>query len=295
MQNLLSFLEGSFGSLPTPARVAAYFMVLVLVIYLMIAPRYVTGQVVAETGNGGYVPYRGVDLQTRVGGPTMKYKTNSDGDWAIPVVSSIPGGAIIVQVFHEDAGSWFDVPIPWDDTWRVLRGESFRITIKNNPSGVVITAIENRTEEFLLKLADSIVPVVTAGQLLLPKEVVDNSDPMAASSLQVEMNSSVIESYREVARSTTTAQPSLDWKVNKKSGLTYVERIQLIESLEKKHDLAIPDRHWQSMDNLGELADYLVKRKILEKADPKNYKIKSSDKWADIDTKLPVNKRPSFK
>ena len=88
---------------------------------------------------------------------------------------------------------------------------------------------------------------------------------------------------------------TLDTKRNRQSELSYIEHIQLIENLEKKYDMPIPDQHWQSMADLHELADYLIKRKILEKADPQKYKIQSSAGWADIDTKLPPEQRPRFK
>ena len=293
MVGLLKIIENGFSSLPTPARVVAYFVILSLIIFLMIAPRYITGQVVAETRSGGYVPYRGVDLQTRIGGPTMKYKTNSDGDWAIPVVSSIPGGTITVQVFHEDSGSWFDVPITWTNTWRALRGESFRITIKNNPPNVTIAAIQNTQITFFDKLAGAIIPTAKAAQLSLPKEVIEHTS-VPSNGQKADIEKSVIDAYREVVGK-PDINPTLDWKINRQSELTYVDRIQLIQNLEKKYDLIIPDEHWQSMTTLNELADYLVKRKFLEKIDPQKYKVKSSRGWADIDTALPAEQRPSFK
>ena len=293
MMGLLKIIENGFSSLPTPARVTAYFVILALMAFLMIAPRYITGQVVAETRNGGYVPYRGVDLQTRIGGPTMKYKTNSDGDWAIPVVSSIPGGTITVQVFHEDAGSWFDVPIAWSNTWRALRGESFRITIKNNPPDVVIATEENSQNQFFEKIAGAIIPVATAAKLSLPHEVVERA-AVPTNGNKAEIEKSVIDACREVLGKPEISM-TLDWKINRQSELSYVDRIQLIENLEKKYDLIIPDEHWQSMTTLNELADYLFKRKILEKIDPQKYTIKSSRGWADIDTTLPAEQRPSFK
>ena len=293
MMGLLKIIENGFSSLPTPARVTAYFLILALIAFLMVAPRYITGQVVAETRNGGYVPYRGVDLQTRIGGPTMKYKTNGDGDWAIPVVSSIPGGTITVQVFHEDAGSWFDVPISWADTWRALRGESFRITIKNDPPNVAIAAAENTQNHFFEKITNAIIPVATAAKLLLPNEVVEHA-AVPSNGNKEEIEKSVIDAYREVLGK-PAIQPTLDWKINKQSELTYIDRIQLVENLEKKYDLIIPDEHWQSMTTLSELADYLFKRKILEKIDPQKYKIQSSRGWADLDTTLPAEQRPSFK
>lgn len=292
MMNLLNILEEGFGNLPTPARVIAYFIILALVVFLMVAPRYISGQVVAETRDGGYVPYRGVDLQTRIGGPTMKYKTNGDGDWAIPVVSSIPGGNIIVQVFHEDAGSWFDVPVPWSSTWRSLRGESFRITIKNDPPSVAIAAQESGQGTLFNRLASGVFPAATAGRLILPEEIAEKSPPGVVDMAVIE--TTVIEAFREVVGD-PSINPTLDWKINRQSELSYVERIQLIESLEKKFKLSIPDEHWQSMTTLAELADYLNKRKILEAADPEKYKIQPSRGLADIDTKLPIEQRPSFK
>lgn len=290
---LLKIIENGFSSLPTPARVVAYFIILALMVYLMVAPRYITGQVVAKARNGGYVAYRGVDLQTRIGGPTMKYKTNGDGDWAIPVVSSIPGGTITVQVFHEDAASWFDVPITWSNTWRALRGETFRITIENNPPNVTIATLQTQKNTFVDTIANAIFPTATAARLSLPQEVIEHSS-IPNHTQRADIEKSVIDAYREVVGD-PAIHPTLDWKINKQSDLTYVDRIQLIENLEKKYDLIIPDEHWQSMMDLNELADYLAKRKILEKIDPQKYKIQPSKGWADLDTTLPAEQRPSFK
>jgi acyl carrier protein len=257
----------------------------------MIAPRYISGQVVAETRNGGYVPYRGVDLQTRIGGPTMKYKTNGDGDWAIPVVSAIPGGNINVQVFHEDAGSWFDVPIPWSSTWRSLRGESFRITIKNDPPNVVMAVQELEQGNWLNVIASSVFPTATAAKLFLPETIQRPAQGVVDMAV---IERTVIEAFREVIGD-PSVNPGLDWRIDRQSELSYIERIQLIENLESKFKLAIPDEHWQSMSTLAELADYLNKRKILEAVDPEKYKIQPSRGLADIDTRLPVEQRPSFK
>ena len=294
MVQLLNILEKGFGKLPPWARVIVYFFILFFLSYLLMAPRYITGQVVAKTRHGGYVPYRGVNLQTRIGGPTMKYQTNDDGDWAIPVISALPGGQIVIQVYHVDAGSWFDVEIPWEDTWRSLLGESFRITIGNEPPAITIAVLTNRNSQVVQHFVDAVIESAQAGQLILPKSMTEKADPIAIAADKKEIMKSVSQSYRE-AVGKPGIMPSPQWRIDQQSKLTYVERIQLIEKLEKQHQLAIPDEHWQSIATLGELTDYIVKRKVLEKADPERYKIQSGGDWANIDTALPAEQRPQYK
>jgi len=77
-------------------------------------------------------------------------------------------------------------------------------------------------------------------------------------------------------------------------GLTYFQRIQLVTSLERTFGLTIPDEHWQQMTTLGQLVDYVEKRKQIERALPPREKA-SARTWPEIQQSFPVDARPVYK
>ena len=75
----MEFLISKFSGAPPWLRNFSYLVVLFLMSYLVLAPRVITGQVVALTGKGGWVAYRGTEIRTHVQSHVMKFTTNSDG------------------------------------------------------------------------------------------------------------------------------------------------------------------------------------------------------------------------
>lgn len=283
MSIAIDFLERNFQKLPKWARVTVYFVALGVLIYLLLVPRFINGQIVAVTKNGGMIPYRGVDIQMRVDGRTMKYQTNEDGYWSVPVISRIPE-SVRLQVFHQDDQSWYETTIAASDIWKKPWSNEFRITILRVPPSL---RIENIAGQLTLPILNSAV----AGELALPSNV--QSTAAKSSARKSEIDQALKEVYLAIIGKKIDGDIA-NVLIGDDSKLDYVERIQFIQAVENSQQTKIPDRHWKFFRTLGELSDYLYKRKLLEASDPQTYRLKDSYDWGKLDNTLPRNQRPVF-
>ena len=163
MQALWKFIARAYDVLPIWAKVPAFFLILLSWLYLYLAPRFVNGQIVVESPRGGVLHYRGTPIHAMVDGRLLKFKSNENGYWSVPVVSRLPG-AIRLQVFHQDARTWFDVKLPWSDLWF---NRNQRLVVTNGPNTIRLarrTPLEGRLAEFFS-------PRAYAGKLVLPGPV----------------------------------------------------------------------------------------------------------------------------
>lgn len=55
---------------------------------------------------------------------------------------------------------------------------------------------------------------------------------------------------------------------NRTRDLGYDQRIQLIRAIEQQFQITIPDEQWQQMETVGQLADYVEKRRQLKRSRP---------------------------
>lgn len=55
---------------------------------------------------------------------------------------------------------------------------------------------------------------------------------------------------------------------NRTKDLGYDQRMQLIKAIEQQFQITIPDEHWQQMETVGQLVDYVEKRRQLERSRP---------------------------
>jgi hypothetical protein len=62
------------------------------------------------------------------------------------------------------------------------------------------------------------------------------------------------------------ALPSL--LANRSRDVSYVQRLQLIRGVEQQFQIAIPDEHWQQMETVEQLADYVEKLQQLKRSRP---------------------------
>ncbi|HKB81662.1 MAG TPA: hypothetical protein VKD04_00495 [Burkholderiales bacterium] len=68
----MNILMKLLDSLPRPARVAAFFLVLIVSIYLALVPQFVNGFVYFKDGKGGKLPYRGGEIVVAANGHDYK-------------------------------------------------------------------------------------------------------------------------------------------------------------------------------------------------------------------------------
>jgi hypothetical protein len=53
---------------------------------------------------------------------------------------------------------------------------------------------------------------------------------------------------------------------NRTRDVGYDQRMQLIRGIERQFEITIPDEQWQQMETVGQLADYVEKRRQLERS-----------------------------
>lgn len=232
--------------------------------YLLLVPRFINGQLVVQGPRGGEIPYRGGDLIMHVDGRVLKYKVNEDGYWSIPIVSQLPH-KINLQVYNVDAGSWFPVEFKWTSAW-VSR--SFKLII--NPSGVEIASNipGNALSSKILTALGQLITFEThdalAGGLQLPHELQNSLTTPEARVEKEQITRDVIKAINEVTNR-NMADITPIFPLNGVGAPKYVERIVIIQILERKFRFSIPDEHWNYLNTVEELADYIQKKILLNR------------------------------
>lgn len=322
---IVHLLVTKFDQMPRWLRVTTYLVLLVLVVYLYLSPQFITGQVIAKTSAGGYVPYRGTLIQTEVKGHILRFKTNEFGYWSIPIVSKLPG-SIDIQVFHQDDASWFPLRINSADMWY----RRFRIVINSKKPLVSLEVVESdrpttigtnllaAVRKFMARpaLADEgrkETPGAGTGARKLapgPKQsTVGQTQRQALPGLKwfgVEPgkgpSSSVpdaIKNYIKGIVADVVGIPSTsvsnDFRLTGSAGITYVNRIQIIEAIENQYKFKIPDEHWRELITVEEIENYVHSREALAKAYPIVKEVKNPNDWYQFQRAFPKQVKPVFK
>jgi hypothetical protein len=254
LTGLEQFLFGNFKRMPSAVRVFTYLFLLTLFAYLTVVPRFVNGQLVIASKNGGSKPYRGGELAMHVAGRVFKFKANEDGYWSVPVISLLPH-TVRVQVYLVDADEWYPVDFRWLDLWT---HDAFRLAVITNPPGVGIVSARasagpSRIRAALARAAQWLVPDAVAGVLQVPPDARASSAEL--SRVQREVVTAVGQVTGRDAGDITSGFP-----LTGASAPSYVQRIEIIGRLERVFSVRIPDEHWNFLMNVGELVDYLQKR-----------------------------------
>lgn len=329
--DLFELLVAQFRFMPPWVRNVSYLVLLLVVVYLILGPRLITGQIVAMTEGGGLIPYRGVGVQTQVQGHILRFKSNEFGYWSIPVVNRLPG-SVKLQIFHEDDRSWYPVEIDYLDIWR----HDFRVVISNEAPLVRLETVDRRPWEqvgskvlaalrqvfvrpaaarIVLKQAAKPHPVVwdppappplpptstpalprlpATPQVVPPEPVPPHVVPPQTAS---EVPEPILNSVREFVAKVIGADVSEiapDASFGAAGGLNYIQRIQVVESVEQKYGLKIPDQHWRSLSTIGELAEYLYDRKRLQEEFPDVERTRNPNDWYEIQQTVPEGLKPIF-
>lgn len=289
--NIARFVQGAYSKLPPWAQTTVFFVLLGFSIYLYVAPRFINGQIVASEENGGFLPYRGVEIQTHIQGRVLKFQSSEDGFWSVPLVSLFPM-SLRIQVKHEDQGTWHEVVLNASQIW----SNDVRIWVTNEPPYVRPEVLSTPEEDRLLGrlgriIKGFLISTANAAELRLPDTV--RNKPITDVSRQ-KLSSVVFQLLSNITGKDAT---EIDGRfaLKGRSAPTYVQRIRLISTLEKRLEIGIPDDHWRSMQTASELVDYLFNRKKLEAAHPKIYKGAKAQDWSTIQRKIPYKDRALFK
>jgi acyl carrier protein len=223
--------------------------------YLMVVPRFINGQLVIASKNGGAKPYRGGELALHVDGRVFKFKANEDGYWSVPIISLLPH-TVRVQVYLVDTDEWYPVDFSWVDLWT---HDAFRLAVMANPPSVGIVSARadagpSPLGAALARALQRLVPDAAAGVLQLPPDTPRGSSA-ELSRVQREVVTAVSQVTGRDAGDITPGFP-----LTGAAAPSYVQRIEIIGRLERVFSVRIPDEHWNFLVNVGELVDYLQKR-----------------------------------
>lgn len=252
------FFTEAFSKMPAWVRIATWFTLLILVVYLYISPRFINGQMVVRLDNGGTVDYSGATLRTHVEGRVFKFKTDDDGYWSVPVVSRMPYHGIHMQVYHEDAKRWYDVDIDGETVWSAGFGaREIRLEVMANPPSVRKTDIAQRNA--IGVFAKTVMRFIS-GSIAWAQQT--TAEEAKADKKQIAGRlSSIIAKETGVERSKTGPV----FRLTGKAAPSTPQKLSIIKETEKEFSVKIPDETWRAMSTAGELADFVYQEK--QKAD----------------------------
>jgi len=279
----------TFPKMPAPVRIVTYLVILLLFVYLILVPRFVDGQIVKKIPDaGGFIPYRGTDLQIQVDGRAYKFRTNEDGWFSIPIIGRMPE-SLTVQVFHADKNLWFPVTLSAASIWSP---HSHEIEILDDKPYVTMSdaSWSAGANRLLARAAGALLHSADAQTLVLGSTI-----PALPEAERTAIRSEVFALYAKVGgRPAAQVEASTSLADAANGGLTYTQRIQLVTAIEQKYRISIPDEHWQAMSNVGQLADYVAKRQQLAQATGEQ-KSTQARSWAQIQQSFPPSERPVYK
>jgi acyl carrier protein len=271
------FLFSNFSKMPAPVRVFTYLFLLLVFTYLLLVPRFINGKLVVESPNGGARPYRGGVLQMHSDGRVMKFTVNEQGYWSIPIVSLVPQ-TVRVEVLHVDADAWFPVDITVTQLWT---HDVIHVVVRSEPPGVQLVS-RPRAQTSLAGLGRWLPAMTTAsaGELELPAAARQHPmDPIT----QRQIEQDVLRVVTEI-----TGRPAdLQSRFSGAGAPSYERRIAIVQQLETRFKLVIPDDHWAHLSTVGQLVDYVQKRTA--------YRRWQGDSSRDLGRKPSADPRPVFK
>jgi len=287
------FLFDQYANLPGPVRTIVYIAFFLVFVYLLMLPRFLDGQlIVTDPNSGGLLPYRGVDLQLQVDGRPYKFRSNEEGFFSIPIVGRMPRG-LDLQIFHQDRKVWFDVHFSVADQWS---GANHRIEVLADRPFVKLVA-QRETPVAIALVARTLLSSIGsahAQSLVLPNNS-QTANAQLSSGERAAIRQKVERIYAKVVHKPPSAPGSPSLLASRTKDLSYVQRIQLVSAVEQQFQITIPDEHWQQMEVVAQLADYVEKRKQLERSTPsREAAVKGATSWAVVQKEFPASEKPVY-
>lgn len=291
MLNIIEkILFEKFSEMPPFIRVLTYLVMLVLFIYLLLAPNFIDGHLkIKDPNTSRLIDYRGAELRMHIEGRTYKFTADEHGYWSIPVVSKLPKG-FEFDVHDIDNDIWHKVKLSFFHIWL---NKTCELEINNDPPTIYM--VYNRDNDKLYSRLFygfiQYIPIKSkqalAAELMNPVQL-----PLSLSEIEkARIKNSILLKISEITGKQLNEINQYFPLTGKKSP-TYIQKIKLIQELEQEFSLVIPDEHWKYMENAGQLIDYLQKRQILFKNKPNSYR---KEDWPAIQRSFPPNRRPIFK
>ncbi len=292
--NIEKILVSKFDQMPVAVRVITYLIILLLFVYLILSPKFIDGKIVAKVDSGGYLDYRDTQIRISMEGRQFEVSTTNKGYWSIPLMSLIPH-KVVLDVLHQDKKVWYPVIIKATEILsHRIQGKDFRIVIdKNDP--YVFLETRNINSTFPLKILEAIVQLfgfkpstAYAGELNLPPSMWRTPDPFQENYIRETVFNTV---------SKFTGVPTVliteEFPLFSNSTTTYIQQIQIVNSIENEFKFIIPDEHWKNLESVAEIVDYVQKRVILQDYMVEQGLNTPSD-WPSIQQSFPSNQIPIF-
>ena len=249
----------SLDKMPRWVRITAFFVALLLSVYMALIPQFVNGYVYFKDELGGKRAYRGAEILVSVGGRDFTYIANQNGYFSVPMISKLPQ-SLRLGFVHKDTGGRYDVTIPFT---RLSTAGQLDFEVKSDPPSIGFVTARYRqgmTQSLLAGISG--MRVANAAELVLPQGVA----PIARPEAQGVRNEVLEIVAREAKKPLATVTEKLEF--TPASGFSYTVKIRIVDALEKKFGFRIPDDHWQSLRSIGELVDYTQKRIALDRVAP---------------------------
>lgn len=96
-----SIIANQFLKIPTWARIITYFVCLIVLVYQVVFPKFIDGEVrdyKGESFDGSFAPYRDAKVGTKYHGRFVATATNDKGDWSLPMLDSAITGDIDLRI-----------------------------------------------------------------------------------------------------------------------------------------------------------------------------------------------------
>lgn len=292
---MLTFFEKilfeKFKDMPKGVRVVTYLVMLSLFAYLVLLPKFIEAQILTCRADGRVVPYRGTSVYMHIDGRDYTFMTNERGFVSIPLITKIPS-SIEVSVHNVDLDKDIDLIFELSEIWRLnkvhkveMSGDSVKFVSKNKD--------ENK-DDVITKCLNMIFPRESHAGILIAPGKYSNNDKNE--SLKNNVRETILTLIKNNVNN-PEAVTGVDFQLKGDRAPNYVEKISIVQSIEEKYNLQIPDAHWQSFLTVGELIDYVTKRLLLADEPASNSRMPQSSQksWKELQESFPINERPVFK
>ena len=264
---LESIIVGQFLKIPIWARIITYFVCLFVVVYQIVFPKFIDGELHEYQGGGftgGYAAYRDAKVGTKYHGRLVATATNEHGDWSLPLLDSAITGDINLRIEYLS---------PNGDTLYESVVVPRKMALMSN---VVIGYNVNTTQKFKLLNVDE-------------SETVSPDDSAAVSSEFNFINSAYAQEnyqqkYAPVKTDIDKVVKTLRSDLTTSGDLSYSEKKMIQSDIETKYNIQLNTEDIQQSKSVDDLSKITV-TKIIAKSGITNYayygKFNANGNWSE--------------
>ncbi len=317
LEPILEAIKKFFDRMPLPVQVGAFVVMLALLIYVIVYPNVISGELLAKKGDVTR-KFRGTDVEVPYGGHLFVQTTDNRGRWVVPAPKIPKAISLRVNVGSPDAPEWESVTI---ESSAYVLGGFVSITWNYDDRTFAIAelvTLGSLSPKIAQALDGTIIGTANAGGLRGQQQL----------PISVPVGGGDIPPRPGIPAPEVEVRPAPDWKmedveklsrindivhgvIGKTLGISpaevgenyplrfnpeldYIDRIGIADDLEKSFGLVIPDRHWQGINTVGEMSQYILDRKNLEEQKPELKKLPPTGSWYEIQKQFTGKNKPVF-